>query len=654
MTPARGSGFRGRTGDGRMGSRRDRRSLLTALLLAVAGLAAGCADKVAGPVPTVQLRIPGGLKAGAATSFFLTVSAADMDTLRMVLTPSDEYLEARLQIPAGNQRHFLAEARDDSSRVLYRGETVMDIRPVRDLDLAIDMRPVVPMFYLSPHFTRVPMERSFTLEVRAANLPNLNEVELDLAWDQAAPVELDSVTAAPELVARGRDLAADGSAFGIATGEPCVDGDGFGTLAVYHFSSFDGWYGDIYPLQFDLAVTATGGTSVPRAEIHLDRTQIRLFRDRGRAHLYGAAYEDAGHDIVALPSGGYAVAGIASMTVGGRFPRRVPALLRLDSEGQVSWQSEYDRGTPGFAMGVCVDTRGGMLLGGWREGGPDDAGFVLHVDAAGTETWGHDLGSLGTASRVEDVASRPNGGAVAVGRYDRAGEDQPLVVMFGPEGYETELMLPGDPDYADPTHFEQVVVLADRDFTAMGTTAFLNNGHFESRIVLDRFAQDPTLRRVWRRSFADPGGLLAGHGLAVGPDGGYLMVGWITDSGGSRAFVLRTDGQGDELWRFSFGNAWENASCVVAAPGGGFVIAGETRTNWETRQTDIMVVRIDDGGTVVWQRVYGGRGDDLAHAICRRPGGGYLVTGRTDSGSADSYDLFILTLDEAGTKVAGF
>ena len=91
---------------------------------------------------------------------------------------------------------------------------------------------------------------------------------------------------------------------------------------------------------------------------------------------------------------------------------------------------------------------------------------------------------------------------------------------------------------------------------------------------------------------------------------------------------------------------------VVPATGGGYVITGSTNA-FDERGLDVLAMRIDEGGNVVWQRRFGGRGSDVGNAVVRRPEGGYLIVGTTSSTGAGQNDVLLLTIDEAGLKVAG-
>ncbi len=118
-------------------------------------IATGCAEKITGTGQSNRVSVNLTLKAGPAVSFRLTVSAADMDTIKALMGPSDTELVTVVDVPLGVDRLFVVEALAIDGVVMYRGEELHDVTGLVPLDLTIDMPPVAPMLYLNPHFSTV-------------------------------------------------------------------------------------------------------------------------------------------------------------------------------------------------------------------------------------------------------------------------------------------------------------------------------------------------------------------------------------------------------------------------------------------------------------------------------------------------------------------
>ena len=78
-------------------------------------------------------------------------------------------------------------------------------------------------------------------------------------------------------------------------------------------------------------------------------------------------------------------------------------------------------------------------------------------------------------------------------------------------------------------------------------------------------------------------------------------------------------------------------------------------------ENDVIILRIDDGGNLLWTKHYGGRGNDEAIAIASLSDGSFVVAGRTRSNQGDEAndgdfadmgkgddDIFIMKLNGDG------
>ena len=84
------------------------------------------------------------------------------------------------------------------------------------------------------------------------------------------------------------------------------------------------------------------------------------------------------------------------------------------------------------------------------------------------------------------------------------------------------------------------------------------------------------------------------------------------------------------------GSGLDYATDMVAAPDGGFVVAGYSQSvdgDIETPlgDNDFWIVKVTATGNIVWRKNLGGSGSDNAYRISGTTDGGYIVTGSTQS-----------------------
>ncbi|MCQ2251194.1 MAG: hypothetical protein MJZ66_08810 [Bacteroidales bacterium] len=65
-------------------------------------------------------------------------------------------------------------------------------------------------------------------------------------------------------------------------------------------------------------------------------------------------------------------------------------------------------------------------------------------------------------------------------------------------------------------------------------------------------------------------------------------------------------------------------------------------------QKDLLVMKIDTLGNVLWRKTYGGKGDEEGKQIIQTKSGGYAVCGSTTSNQDGDYNWYVLRIDKSG------
>lgn len=156
---------------------------------------------------------------------------------------------------------------------------------------------------------------------------------------------------------------------------------------------------------------------------------------------------------------------------------------------------------------------------------------------------------------------------------------------------------------------------------------------------------------TWQRTY---GGYSMDEGATVlaTQDEGYLVVG-STGSfgmGNSDIYVLKLDADGQKTWSRTLGTAGlDQGVGAVEVDGGGYVVVGFTNGRGQGGY-DGYVAMLDDDGTPLWERTYGGPDWDFLYSVCRDPDGGFLLAGQTFSGGEGDGDAWLIKLNEEGTS----
>jgi hypothetical protein len=170
----------------------------------------------------------------------------------------------------------------------------------------------------------------------------------------------------------------------------------------------------------------------------------------------------------------------------------------------------------------------------------------------------------------------------------------------------------------------------------------------------------------WRKSYGGSGED-ALFSACQTSDEGYILAGFSNsnngdvtghhgDSTSSDFWIVKIDSIGHLQWQRSFGGtARDIARSIQQCKDGGYVVCGGSKssdgdlTN-NQGYTDYWVIKLNNAGNLLWQRSFGGFGDDDAYSITRTLDGGYITNGIAGSFSNGSGDFWVIKIDSGGNK----
>lgn len=160
-------------------------------------------------------------------------------------------------------------------------------------------------------------------------------------------------------------------------------------------------------------------------------------------------------------------------------------------------------------------------------------------------------------------------------------------------------------------------------------------------------------------------------------DGGYLLAGDSRSSlSGDRSewgrgqedfWLVKIDAYGNKVWDKTYGGLFADIlRAVVPTSDGGYLLAGYSQSNIYAEksqnsrgQNDFWVLKIDANGSKLWDKTFGGSGDDRLMSAVLTPDGGFLLGGDSNSGisgertesSRGSTDYWVVRISSVGTKL---
>jgi len=309
-------------------------------------------------------------------------------------------------------------------------------------------------------------------------------------------------------------------------------------------------------------------------------------------------------------------------------------------------------------------------------------------------TWG------GPDSEVtEGTAVTADGSTYLAGftrSFDPAARPSIFVVKFAADGSLTWQRTWKGPEAFGDDEANGVAVAADGSVYVTGFTVGVTGD-----AVLLKFAPDGTL--LWQRRWGGSGSDQA-EAVAVGADGAAYVAGGTSSFGGGGVFVVKFTPAGALVWQRHWGTGSEDGQGVAVGPDGNLVVAGVAARPNVAGASDLVLLKVDPAGALVWQRAYagatnadarggvavgadgsiyaagalqevtaagravvnalivkfasaggltwgrgwGGRSGDVAGDVAVAPAGTVLLAGDTNSFGAGSDDAFVLRLSPDG------
>jgi len=131
---------------------------------------------------------------------------------------------------------------------------------------------------------------------------------------------------------------------------------------------------------------------------------------------------------------------------------------------------------------------------------------------------------------------------------------------------------------------------------------------------------------------------------------GFVAVGYTFSGPGGSAdlLVIRCDREGHVVWARAIGGPGRDyAQGVCPTEDGGIVVVGYTTSAGEGCE-DVCLLALGVDGNVEWVRTFGGAGPDMGFGIVAMEDGGFAVCGNTAAGVDVSPDLLVMRTDASG------
>ena len=357
------------------------------------------------------------------------------------------------------------------------------------------------------------------------------------------------------------------------------------------------------------------------------------------ARTYGGSEDDFVRSILQTNDGGYIVVGnTESFGFGDGYSDIW--ILKLASDGIIEWQKTYGDRLTNNTDSIQKTNDGGYIIGGSiYVSGKNLQIWIMKLSADGNIIWQKSYGDE-DINYAYSLQQTSDGGYIIAsntGLNDAEGHDILILKLFFDGIVEWSKTYGGSIDDKPSS----ILLTSDGGYIVAGYT--MSYGAGSSDIWILKLASDGTIE--WQRTYGGSDSENV-YSIRQTNDGGYIVAGNILSFGAGQPdfWIIKLALDGTIEWQRAYGgNKSETAYSIQQTFDSGYIVSGETQS-FGAGNKDIWILKLNIWGDVEWQKTYGGSQNEEASSILQAIDGGYIVTGSTDTYGEGKRDFLILKL----------
>ena len=319
---------------------------------------------------------------------------------------------------------------------------------------------------------------------------------------------------------------------------------------------------------------------------------------------YGGTQNERGYSVKQTSDGGYVIVGSSTSYGAGGSDLWI---LKVDGLGEFSWSKTYGGQGNDIGRDITQTSDGGYIITGYTKsfssGGDMDL-WLIKTDANGESCLYSDGGTCSENSSK-------------------------WIKSFGTSGN----------DYGT-----SVQETSEGDFIVAG-----KSGRIPSVFVIKTNSSG---EKIWENLYGTGPGDRAQY-IIERQDLGFLIVGKENANNvDDNLCLINIDTDGAEVWHSLYGGGGaDGGNHISEVSGGGYIIAGATKSYGNGNWDDLWLVKTSTGGSMEWQKTFGGSYTETGNYTREKDEGGYMVTGSTESIGQGFYDIWVVSTDYTGNEI---
>lgn len=279
-------------------------------------------------------------------------------------------------------------------------------------------------------------------------------------------------------------------------------------------------------------------------------------------------------------------------------------IVKLSPSGDIQWEKSYGGSQGDFGASIQQTTDGGYIIGGTTISTDGDVStnhgsydcWLFKIDSQGNLEWEQTYGGSGIEG-IHQIQQTTDGGYIFTG--NTASNDGDVSNNYG-----------------------------DKDFWVVKTNS---SGGIQ-----------------WEKNYGGSNTDKA-RSIQQTNDGGYIVAGVSLSINGDASgnhgeedyLVIKLNNTGQVIWSNCYGGSnIDLAWSIIQTNDNGFYVSGGSMSNngdvsMNQGYDDFWVLKLNNSGSILWEKSLGGTDSDYAQAIQETSSGGFIVTGGSSSNDGD-------------------
>ena len=375
---------------------------------------------------------------------------------------------------------------------------------------------------------------------------------------------------------------------------------------------------------------------------------------------FGGSNDDWASSIQPAGNGGYIIVGGTESYGAGEVDAW---LIKTDSQGNEKWNKTFSGSDDDGPKCIRLTGDGECIIVGGTEsyGAGEEDAWLIKTDSQGNEQWNRTFGGPNDDG-ASSIQLTGDGGYIIAGWTESygAGKRDAWLIKTDSQGNEqwNKTFGGSNDDLAS-----SIQLTGDGGYIIAGWTESFGAGKEDAWLI----ETDSKGNEHWNKTFGGSDNEWA-YSLQPTEDNGYILAGWTESfgAGGSDAWLIKTDSQGNMQWNRTFGRSSDDWATSLQATGdGGYIISGWTEShneedsnasliNEQVQKAEIPGAKLDEGdhdawliktdsqGKEQWNKTFGGSNNDWAYDIQLTNDDGYIISGETMSFGAGGHDVWLI------------